>query len=599
MRDFGYYFAISDNFDVAVQADVYTYGSWGARLTSRYKRLYRYDGRLNIKYDNIVEGNEGVSDYSKNNSFWVDASYAQDPKANPTSNFNATLSFGKSNFMQYNAESINDYVQSQAMSSISFRKQFRGTPFNLSANATANQNLQTKDLTLSLPTIAFNMSRQFPFKRKKPIGKPKWYEKIGISYTSSFRNTLNTKDSLLFRNESLEQMKYGFQHSIPISTSFKLLKHFSLSPSFTFNGKVYPNYINKRIVDNFNGSTGNIEQNVVTDTISGLKYMYDFQFSVPFTTKLYGMFNFKKGKIKAFRHVMTPSVSFNYRPDFSEQKWSFYKGEPLDTLYNRKYSISSNGIFGSPPSGKYGSIGFSLGNNFEMKVASRDTSKESSKIKLLESLNLNTSYNLAADSLKWSNLTISGGTRLFKSITVNFNSTFDPYTVDSNGVKINTFERSKNNRLVRFVSSNFSVGASFNSEQFKKKDEEKSEKIGKYNYFSIPWTLSVNYTLNYNKATFDKINQQFEKNITQTLNFNGSLQLTPKWRIQINSGYDFKTKELTATSITINRDLHCWEMSLYVIPFGTLQSYNFRINIRSPLFKDIKYTKDKRWQDNF
>jgi len=593
LRNFGYYLALNDYIDLTFLGEMFTYGSWGATFASNFKKRYKYSGNINIKYTENVVSEEGLPDFAESTSFWVKGGFSLDQKAIPNSNLSASLDFGTSNYRQYNATNIRDYTNNTASSSIAYNKVWAGTPFNFSSNLYSIQNITQKSVSLTLPDMNFNMSRISPFERNNRVGKMKWYEKINVSFSSQFRNTLETGDSTLFTQKSLDEMKYGFAYQIPIGFSFKMLKYLNVNPSFSWRGRIYPSYIEKKLFI----PTDTLPSYVITDTVSGLRHNFDFGFSMPFGTTLYGMMQFFKGKVK-LRHVMNPSISFNYAPDFGESQWGNYK---LDPQGNR-YGIYSNGIFGMPPQGKMGSIGFSLGNNFEMKVKSKsDTVEGYKKIKIFDNLNFSTSYNLAADSLRWSPLSVTGNTVLFNWVNLSFNASFEPYAVNHNGLKINTFEYEKSKKWFRLTNAYISGGFSVDNTKLfsqEKKNEKKPAPQG-YIAFNVPWSLSFDYSISYSNTQFVVENQDFKSEVTQNLRFSGNLSLTQNWRISFSSGYDFDAKDLTSTSISVYRDLHCWEMNFTVIPFGTLRSYSFRINIKSAVFQGIEYKKDKSWHDNF
>lgn len=628
----GYYWAISDYVDLTVLGDIYTSGSWTINARSNYKKRYKFSGNFDINYQEVIQGEKNVDEnYSKNSLFWVKLNYARDSKANPTSTFNASLNFGSSKSRSYNSNNPADFANNNASSSIAFTKTFPGTPFNFSANISATQNLTTGAVNLDLPTVAFNMNKQFPFKRKVAVGSKRWYEQISVGFSSNLKNSLNIGDSLLFTEEAVKKFENGFQYKIPISTSIKVLKYLNLAPSINYNGRIYTNSLKQRPLY-FNGTDS--LTNAYADTITGFGHVYDFAFSAPLSTKLYGMLNFKRGKIAAIRHVMSPSIGFSYRPDFGQPEWGFY--EP-DILYPedpaRFFSTYGNGVYGTAPKGKSGSVSFSLGNNFEMKTHSKDTTEEFKKIVLLNSLNFGTSYNIAADSLNWAPLTISANTKLLKQINVTYSSSVDLYKIDpATGRTINELYLSKDNVLGHMTRSSVTLSGSINSDTFKKKAKKENETensntgtdenntgleglngmpkkgtknqseqetpVGEYN-FKIPWNLSINYSYSYSSTKFDTKTQEWEPTITQTANLNGSLSLTQKWKFSGSLSYDLEKRKLVHTSMNISRDLHCWQMGFNFVPFGTYQSYSFRINVKSSMFQGMEYKKQQSFRDNF
>ncbi len=605
LREGGYFWAINDYLNTAITFDVYSQGSLGANWKLNFKKRYKYSGNLNIKYNLNRFGEKVLPEYQETKTFWVSGSFTQDTKANPNGSFNASLNFGSSEHNTYEARDIEQFANNTYNSNIAYRRKRPGSIFNFTAAAKATLNTSSKIVNLDLPSMSLNMDKQFPFKRFSKSGKSKWYDKISVGFSSSFRNTLTTADSLVFTEESLNKMKNGFQYNIPISATYTMLKYFRISPSFRYTGRIYTDYIKQRLVKLPNAEN-ELEETVVKDTMQGIRHPFDFSFSLPVSTKLYGLLNFKKGIIKAVRHVVSPSVSFNYRPDFSKEFWNFY-GKYTDgdsTLY----SYYTNGIYGRPPSGKSGNLSFNLGNNFEMKVRDKkDTVNGEKKIILLKRLNLGTSYNLAADSMNWSMLSISGTTQLLKKINVNFNASFDPYSRDSIGRRINVFEWEANRKIVRFSNASISLSGTLSPDVFSSDKNSKNEKKNtvkdnsfepypysniEYVDFSVPWSLNLSYRMGVNNV-FDKNTQEYSKKFKQTVNVSGSFELTPKWSLSSRIDYDITAKKFVYSSISINRDLHCWAMSMTIIPFGQLKSYMFRIYIKSSVFQGVEYKKER------
>jgi len=638
LQDGGYYWAASKNVDLTVLGSVFTSGSWSLNASSKYRKRYKYNGNFKFSYQKVILGEKDIAeDRTESTNFSIGLNYARDAKANPTSSFNASVSLKSSKFNQYNSNNFNDFANNTTQSSIAYTKTFPGTPFNFSANVNATQKLSDSTINLTLPTLTFNMSKQFPFKRKNAVGSKRWYEQIGVGFSSQLENKIQTKTNILFTEEALNNFQNGFKYNVPISTSIKVLKHFNLSPGITYNGRVYTDYLKQRL------------RYVGEDTLSyndtlplkgqfGLFHVYDFAFSAPLSTKLYGIKEFKKGRIAAIRHVVSPSVSFSYRPDFGQPEWGFYD---QDLLYpedpDKRFSKYANGIYGTAPTGKSGSVGFSLDNNFEMKTHSKDTIEEYKKIVLLNSLRFSTNYNLAADSMNWSDVVISANTKLFKQINVTYSGAVDLYKIDpKTGGRINELYFTNDRVLGHLKRSTINLSGSINSDTFKKKgkgkgsaegeneqkgtgergelgdnldgfgekqrDDSKDVTPGDYN-FKIPWNLSISYSLNYNNSS-TKLNPETERyeykpDVTQTLNLNGNLTLTPKWKVSASGSYDFEKKKLVHVRMSISRDLHCWQMGFNFVPFGTWQSYNFKINVKSSMFQGLEYKKQQSFQDNF
>jgi hypothetical protein len=595
LREGGYFWAINDYINATVLGEIYSKGSWGLSLKSNFKKNYKYNGGIEIKYNKIQNGEKILPGSFSQNSFWVTGSYNQDGKSNPNSIFSTSLNFGSPGFNTFNAKNIQDYTTTQTSSNISYRWSKPGSIFNFSINVRGTQDTKSGTINVSLPAIAVNMKRIFPFKNIGE-GTSKWYKKIGVSVTIDSKNEIKAGDSTFFTRQTLNDMKNGIKYSIPVSTSFTLLHFINVSPSFSLTGRIYSSKILETPILLIEDDQ--IINSVRKDTVYGFNYPYDFSFSLPLSTKIYGLFNINKGRVKAIRHVMSPSLSFSYRPDFSGEYWGFYG---YNQEKNDYYSYYQGYPYGYPPSGKSGSINFSLGNNLEMKLKNKvDSIETDEKIKLIENLTIGTSYNLAADSLNLSPINISGNTKLFKNFGIRASALFNPYA-DSLGNTINTFELKKNRKLARFENATISLSGSLKPMKTDNSFMFLEDNINyfpfpeiEYTKFDIPWNLSLNYNFRVSN-NYDKTTDQYNKEITQTLGVNGNLSLTKNWKLTGNTTYDFSNHKFSYAQFTLYRDLHCWEMSFNVIPFGTLKSYSFRINIKSSVFKGLEYNKRKEW----
>ncbi len=594
-RNGGWYFAINDYLDLTLRGDIYTMGSWRLKAQSSYRKRYSHNGSLNINYAKNLLGERGLSNFQDRRDFFINWTHNQDSKAHPNKRFSAKVNAGSSSYNQLNSYQSNDYLKNTLSSNISYSYSWANKPFNFSANLRHNQNTLNNSINLSLPDLAFSMNRIQPFKQKKSIGKEKWYEKINMTYNANAKNQLQTTDSLLFTNESIKKMRYGIQHRIPISSSFKILKHITASPTANYTERWYFNRIEK----SWNEDSLRIEK----DTIPGMRAVRDFNTSFRLNTKIYGLYQLNSKKIKAIRHVITPSLSFNYRPDFSEEKWGYYDWTVRDTLGNQEnYSYFGEGIYGTAPSGKSGSIGLSIDNNLEIKLRNdKDTIAEEKKIILFRNLNFRGNYNLAADSFKLSNISINGRTELLPKMNIKFNGTLNPYQMNEEGVRIHKYAWKDKWSLGRITNFNFSINWSL-------KNDNKSNKISQnereadpewsmiqdqhedFVNFNIPWDISLDYRYSYSRPAL-------EKTIRQTFNLRGNLKLTEKWKIGFNSGYDFDNKQISYTSLDFYRDLHCWEMRFNWIPFGFHQSYNLVIRVKSSILQDLKLNKRQNFFD--
>jgi len=621
LKNGGYYIAISDYMDMTIRGEVYSKGSWGSSLITNYKKRYKYNGNFNFSYSKLIIGEKQLPNYLNTNTYWVRWTHNQDYKAHPNHTFSANVNLGSSSYNKYNTYSVNNRLQSNVQSSVSYIQRWPNSPFNLSANLRHSQNLLDSTINLSIPDLLLSMSRQTFFKRKNRTGKSRWYENlyenIGISSTANLSNSIQTKEDKVFTEQTLHDFRNGMKYNVPVSTSLKVFKYFMLNPSLSYTERWYLQSTNKTWIPTQYLPTDTIPAYLKTDTVQGFGRAGDYIFSVPFTTKLYGFFQSRNpnAKIIALRHIATPTVSYSYRPDYSKQQYGYYKTVQKDTLGKTEtYSIYNNGIFGYPSAGKYGAITVNLGNNLEMKVKSgKDTITGTKKIIILESLNFGCSYNMALDSMKWSPVSIQGRTTLFKILNINFSGTLDPYAYDSTGRKLKVSQWKQNKKLGRISTGNLSAGFNFNSDGFKHKEKENKSDAAKQaainaglpeNYldyyvdFKIPWNfrtdLSLYYTTQYDEETY-----KFTHTITKTLSFSGDINLTDKWKVSYSSGFDIENRKFTYTSINIFRDLHCWEMRFSWIPFGTYKSYSFQINVKSSVLQDLKLNRRRDWTENF
>ncbi|MBK7851181.1 MAG: LPS-assembly protein LptD [Bacteroidetes bacterium] len=464
----GYYFGFSDYFNLALTSDLYTKGSYTLDLSSIYKKRYRYSGTLRLSYAKSLTSEPELPDFSSVQDFHVNWTHSQDPKANPYRSFNATVNAGTSKYYRNTISSVNNFLSNTFSSSIAYSRSFPDKPMNLGISLNHTQNTITHDIRITAPDVSFNIARITPFKRKHAIGAQRWFEKIGTSYSLRATNFVQTKDSLLFEQNTLDNMQNGIQHSIPISTSFNILNHFTLSPAANYTERWYF----KTTEYEWNNELNK------TDTIQNKKFRAarEYQFSLGLNTRVYGMYQMKKGPVAAVRHVMTPNVSFSYRPDFSLPGYGYYKTVQYDTLgRTRTYSIFQDNVYGGPGGGKYGSLNFGLDNNLEMKVRTKsDTGATLKKVKLLESLRLGASYNLIADSMNWSALSISGRTTLFDRMSVNFGGVLNHYAFDENNRDYNKYLKDQNGHLFRLTSANISTN--FSLSPTKKKTSTKFSK---------------------------------------------------------------------------------------------------------------------------
>ncbi len=594
LRGGGYYWAINDYVDLAIRADIFANGSWGTNIQSKYKKRYKFNGNLSGEYHKNKYGDKGLADYSKVTDFAVRWTHTQDPKANPYRTFSASVNFSTSQNDRNNSQNINKIVNNQKQSSISYSKKWPGKPFSLNGSLRHSQNSRDTTIALTLPSLSFNMTQIYPFRSKGKSSGLKWYDKIGVSYTSKMENRVNIKEKKLLSSSLTKDWKNGYQHSIPISTNFKLAKDLTLSPTLNYQGVLYSRSIRKSWDKTMNKDKGG----VAIDTVQGFRYAHNYSTSasLSLSPKIYGMYTFsKKSKIEAIRHVMTPSISVSYTPEIGVARSKYYNTYKNGSGDDIEYSIFEGSLYGTPTGAmESGSVSLSLDNNIEAKIkTANDTTgdQDFKKVKLLESLRFSTSYNMFADSLNWSALRINGRTKIFDNkLGINVNSTIDPYGLNQNNVRVDRFDPRLVNASIRLDFRLSSTDFKAEEEEGNKDDESKSEDMT-YIDFDIPWSFAIDYGWTYTKP-------QRKGNVVQTLRLNGNFSLTPKWKLNFSSGYDFANKAITTTQLSITRDLHCWQMSFNTVPFGPFQNYNFKINVKSSVLQDLKYEKKKVWQDN-
>ena len=613
LQNGGYYLAISDYFDLALTGDIYTNGSWGFRAKSNYALRYKFNGNFSYNYDNNIFSLRGFDDYSKSSNYNIRWSHSQAAQANPNMRLSASVNLGSS---KYYRESLNEYntssfLNNQLSSSISFSKKFVGTPFNLSVSATHSQNTNTETINMSLPSLQLSMDRIYPFAPKTGT-KKNALQKLGLTYNLASDYRISTSDSLFFKKEMFEEAKSGVKHNVALSTNMKLFKYFTVNPSASYKETWYFDYLTKQ----YNPE----EATIVTDTLNGFKALREYNTGISLSTNVYGTFNIKKGRLKAIRHTIRPSVSYSYRPDFS-----FYDEEVYnpDTQETEVYSPYKSGIYGVPGKGISNSIGISLNNTLEAKVMSRDSTKtEAKKISLLNSLNFSTSYNMAADTMRWSPVSMNAGTQLFNNkMRVNFNASLDPYAINANGNRIDMFNIDNGGSLFRLTRAGITMNYSLSNKTFSggetsKNDRQNEEaratsnernmmggdlnnsgkstnskksnkKKTKLYYAKMPWNVSLSYSLQYTNA------RREDEISTSSLMFNGDIELSPKWNVGVNSGYDFKRKGITYTQLHFQRDLDSWKMSFNWVPFGSRTTYYFFIGVKSSVLSELKYDKRK------
>lgn len=617
IRDLGYYFTFGDRMDLALRGGIYTLGSWEASAKSRYVKRYKYSGSLDAQFSSVKTGEKGEPDYIKQNNFRLVWTHTQDPKANPGSTFSASVNLTTSGYSKYSATTLNDILSTQTNSSISYSKSWTGTPFSLSANMAVSQNSQNSTISLTLPTVVFNVSRIYPFKRKEALGKARWYEKISMQYTGKMTNTLSTTESELFTRESLDKMKNGVEHTIPVSASFNLFNYINISPQFNYTEK----WFFRKQEREWNPVTNQVDY---LDPQYGFWRLYNYSASVSASTTIYGMYRAKnkrkQQKLQAVRHTMTPTVGFSYAPDFTKFSYGYYKVVQSDSTGRYTvYSPFSDNAYSVPSGSRSASLTFSLSQNLEIKVLSKRDTSGIRKIKLIDELRISGSYNLVADSMRLSTIPVSFRTTLFGNFGLNLSATLDPYRVTPQGKRYDKLFFPG-----RVTSTSWSFGYTFQSREDRSQPAindinsippeyanpfydpygqmdpvlRRQYMSQAYYDFSLPWNLGFNYTINYSISYTDNGTTGYRKNVLQTVGFNGSVNITPKMGLTFQGGYDIMTRKLTTSSVSITRDLHCWQMSFSWIPFGTHKSWSFNIGVKASSLADLKYDKSQSMYDN-
>ena len=621
MRGMGYYFTLSDYMDLALTGGFYTLGSWEAQAVSRYTKRYKYSGSINLNYASIRSGDKEDPDYINQNTFRVQWTHSQDAKANPGSTFSASVNLSSSGYSRYSATTLNDMLATQTNSSIAYAKNWAGTPFSLSMNLGVSQNSQTQALSVTLPTVAFNVSKFFPLKRKVKLGSDRWYEKISMSYSAKLTNNVQTTESEIFTPETLKNMRNGVQHNIPVQASFNLLNYINVTPNMNYSERWYFKKVDKQ----WNPETNQVE-NLAPEY--GFYRLYDYNAGVSMSTTVYGQWQvrekYKELKLQAIRHTATPSISFSYAPDFGNQKYGYFKTVQADSTGRTLiYSPFTDNAYGIPSSGRNMALSFNLSQSLEAKVLSKRDSTGVSKIKIIDDFSIGGSYNFLADSMKLSTISLSLRSSLSKKLGINLRATLDPYEVTPEGKRYDKLTWSRGN-LGRILNTGWSFGYSFQSRKSSTPAINDINSIPPeytnpfydpygqmapylrrqymsqaYYDFSLPWNFGFNYSVNYNLSYVNNGTTGYKRNVTQTIGFNGSLTISPKMSITVNGGYDISANKLTTSSINISRDLHCWQMSFSWVPFGHYKSWSFHIGVKAGSLQDLKYEKSQSMYDNY
>ena len=650
LRDGGYYFAISDKMDLKLIGEIYTKGSWGLTATSNYRRRYRYNGSLLVSYQNSVSGDKNMPDYTKTTSFRVAWQHSQDAKANPYRSLRASVNFATSSYERNNLTSMynpQSLTQSTRTSSVSLGTKFSSLGMSLTSTFNLNQNMRDSIIELTMPDLNISVANFYPFKRKNGVGEERWHEKISVRYTGQFKNEIKTKEDKLMHSSFTKDWRNGMQHTIPITANFTLFNFLNVSPTFNFTDRMY--------TQKYKRSWDEKAQKEVVDTIQGFHNVYNWTMSLGLSTKLYGFFIPNRKlfgeKIDRIRHVFTPTVSFNYAPDFSASRYGFWdtyqKTDAKGNVSMVEYNMYQGTVFGGPGKGKTGSVSMDIANNIEMKIKSDDDSTGFKKISLIDELGASMSYNFAAEVRPWSDLNTRLRLKLSKSYTFNLNATFATYAYEADSVGARPYIGNRTEysygRFGRFQGMSQNLSYTLNDkkvanffkwlrgEKVEKKDKDKKDKnnedeeldndlntnidkdleAGKhgakkenagmaetdedgYMKFSMPWSISFGYGITMRENTagkFDYDRMRYPYKFTQNLNFSGNIRLADGWNISFSSGYDFDAKKLSLTTASLSRDLHCFNMSCQVV-LTPYTSYNFSFRCNAATLTDaLKYDK--------
>ena len=649
LRDGGYYFAINDKMDLKLIGEIYTKGSWGISGASNYRRRYRYSGSVYASYQNSITGEKNLPDYAKTTSFKIQWSHRQDAKANPYSNLSASVNFATSSYERNNLTSMYNpqtMTQSTRTSSVSYSTSFSSIGMSLSTTMNVNQNMRDSTIAMTMPDLNISISRFYPFKRKKMVGKQRWYEKIAMSYTGHFSNSISTKEDKLMHSDLIRDWRNGMQHSIPISASFTVFNYLNLTASFNFTDRTYSN----KIMRSWDGTQE------LRDTIYGFYNVYNYNMSLSASTKLYGFLKppskFLGGKIQTVRHVFTPQVSLSYAPDFSASRYGYYetyqKTDSQGNVTLVEYSPYQGSLFGVPGKGKTGSVSFDMSNNVEMKW--RGANDSIKKISIIDEFGASMSYNMAAKIRPWSDLSTRIRLKLTKNYTFNMNAIFASYVYEADSVgatprlsehttyweqgKIGRFQgmsqnlsytisndkiskiikwlkgerddkdKGRGNRDEEAEEKNYEneVESNVDPEMEKAKHGAKKKNAGMaetdedgYLPFSLPWSLSFGYGVTMREDTdvkkFNYNTMRYPYKFTQNLNMSGNIRLSDGWNISFTSGYDFENKKISMTTASLSRDLHCFNMSCSMV-LSPYTSYNFSFRCNASTLTDaLKYDK--------
>jgi hypothetical protein len=611
LRNGGYYWAVNDYLGLKFTETAATNGLVGGAINAQYALRYKFSGTMAFSYIRTPPDDPDLPHAKASNSFSVQWSHTQDPRSIPNASFGANVQMQSRDFYQASLIADTRLLSTTFNSAVNFGYTFVGTPFRLDVSLRHSQNLLNKTIEFTLPNIHLGMSRVTPFKSKVQSATPKWYESIGFTYSLDFTNRVSTYDSLLFNASTADKFRFGFNQDFSVDAPLRVLKYLNVTPSFNYQERTYFKGIEKRwdpdtvYVAGSDGRVDTIRGQIKSDTIWRFNSARNFSAQIGINTKVVGIYKFKSMKVLAMRHIFTPSVSFSYSPDFSKDRFKYNKyvqGNANGEMV--KYSVfEPDAVYGVPGAGQVAQVGWSLNNSFELKTYSKkDTVTHEQKVGLLDQVNLSGGYNFVADSLRLQPFSLTAvSSRIFNLISLNFNAVFDPYAVDTNNRKYNTFEWTKNKKLLRFASANVSASMSLHSKQKALAPDNQPPPKFMADYvsynpdqiynFDIPWNLSLSYNFNISKGTF----QNPDTLITvQTVRASGDFNLTPHWKVSLSTGFDISRKQITLTTVSVVRDLHCWELSFNwtpALPTFDRQQFSILLHPKSPTLKDLKLEK--------
>ncbi len=598
LQNMGFYLVLSSYADLAFLTDIYTNGSFGLQIRNNYKKRYAFGGNLNFRYEKLILGEYGTPQYSRRNIWHLAWSHRKDPKSNPSFNFSSNVNIGSSKYFRfsYNQQNLPHVLDNNMSSSINLSKRFHSLPLSMSLTATHNQNINTDKIRIVLPHYYAKVDRIYPFAPKSGI-KRNFLHRLNFDYTLDAQNLVETTDSLLFRSETWRHAIRGMQQKVPVSTNFKLFKYFNISPSAQFRHVLYGQYVIKQ----WDNATGQVRDSLVYKPAQ----FFDWSFNTSLNTVIYGIFKFgEKHRLKAIRHILSPQFTYVYRPGLEQYKRLYQTG----TNDWREYTLFDGGMYGQPVFMPQSLLNISFNNTFEAKMTGKDGKVK--KIALLKNLSLSTQYNFKADSMKLGYINMSGNIMPVKGLNFRITGLWDPYAVDTTGQNMAQWAYKAHQGLAHLRRLQVSTGFTLNNEKVKKwfgsgrksaknateliggESGKKDETESAYRN-PIKWNLNINYTLTYNNKIYQPLNPSFISMSPHTINFNGNVELSPGWKVGINSGYDLVNKGLTYTMLNFRRDLKSWFMTFTWRPLPPYTSWYFYIGIKSSVLRDIKYERRK------